>query len=246
MSLPLAAALDEQGYAVVEDVLDAGECTALREALADLVVNPRSGGHRHLLARPEISGLCRHPRLVELVHPLLGPAAFAYKATLFDKTPEANWKVAWHQDLSVPVRGEARPAGWKGWSVKAEVLHAQPPHELLERLLAVRIHLDDCDASNGALRVIPGSHRSGRLDDVGIERWKATSAVRCDLKAGGLLLMRPLILHASSAGDAPGQRRVVHLEFASEDLPEGLEWAERAPFAPAFFPLSPPAGRGLG
>ncbi len=233
MSLPLAAALNEQGYVIVEDVLDAVEVAALGEALADLSLNPRSGGHRNLLARPEIAGLCRQPRLAERVCDLLGEQAFAYKATLFDKTPEANWKVAWHQDLSIPVRGEWRPANWKGWSVKADVLHAQPPAELLERVLAVRVHLDDCDAANGALRVIPGSHRDGRLDDNGIERWKAAdAAVRCDVQAGGLLLMRPLIVHASSAGDAPAHRRVLHLEFAGEDLPDGLEWAERVMLFP--------------
>jgi ectoine hydroxylase-related dioxygenase (phytanoyl-CoA dioxygenase family) len=226
--------LADSGYAIVEGVLDIGECEALRTALADLAVDPRSGGHRNLLARPEVAALCRHPRLAALAHEALGPRAFACKATLFDKTPQANWKVAWHQDLSIAVRGEARPADWKGWSLKAGVLHAQPAQAVLENMLALRLHLDDCNTDNGALRLIPGSHRQGRLDDAATESWKARGTeLRCDVKAGGALLLRPLILHASSAGASPTQRRVLHLELAAQELPDGLDWAERVPLAPA-------------
>lgn len=229
---PLAARLERDGWAVIERVLDARECGTLGAALADLTIDPRSGGHRNLLARPEVAALCRHPRLAAVVRETLGAGAFACKATLFDKTPQANWKVAWHQDLSIAVRGETRPPGWKGWSLKAGVLHAQPPPAVLECMLALRLHLDDCNAGNGALRVIPGSHREGRLDEAATEAWKARDAeLRCDVKAGGVLLMRPLILHASSAGESPAQRRVLHLEFAAQALPAGLDWAERVAIA---------------
>jgi ectoine hydroxylase-related dioxygenase (phytanoyl-CoA dioxygenase family) len=197
-------------------------------------LNPRSGGHRNLLSRPEVTALCRHPGIAALVRKVLGPHAFACKATLFDKTPQANWKVAWHQDLAIAVHGEARPPGWKAWSLKAGVLHAQPPRTVLDNMLALRLHLDDCNASNGALRLIPGSHRDGRLDEAATEAWKArNTGLRCDVQAGGVLLMRPLILHASSAGDSPAQRRVLHLEFAAQDLPEDLDWAKRITVADA-------------
>jgi ectoine hydroxylase-related dioxygenase (phytanoyl-CoA dioxygenase family) len=230
---PLAAALEREGWAVSKDVLDAGECEALRNALADLMLEPRSGGHRNLLARPEVAALCRHPHLAALVRIVLGASAFACKATLFNKTPLANWKVAWHQDLAVALRGEARPAEWRSWSLKAGVLHAQPPPAMLENMLALRLHLDDCNADNGALRLIPGSHRQGRLDEAAAEAWKTRGAeLRCDVQAGGVLMMRPLLLHASSVGTAPGQRRVLHLEFAAQELPAGLDWAERVAIAP--------------
>jgi ectoine hydroxylase-related dioxygenase (phytanoyl-CoA dioxygenase family) len=247
-SLPLSEAIDSLGYAVVENAIGPTARAAVCAALAHFDPSPGKGGARNLLMRPEIAALCRSTAIAAPVCELLGVGAFAYKATLFDKTPTANWKVAWHQDLSIPVRGDARPPGWKGWSIKAGVLHAQPPAELLEQVLAVRVHLDDCDTANGALRVIPRSHREGRLDEAAVERWKAgDGAVRCDVKAGGLLLMRPLILHSSSAGDMPRHRRVVHLEFATVDLPAGLEWAEQITIAPATpYPLSPLAGRGLG
>lgn len=218
------------GYVLIEQALDVDRCTALRTALADIVSKPGVGGERNLLHRPEIIDLCREVTLATLVTSVLGSNAFAYKATFFDKTPQANWKVAWHQDLSIPVCGDARPEGWKAWSVKAAVLHTQPPAELLARVLAVRVHLDECAGHTGALRVIPGSHASGRLAPADIEQWKAGYASSsCGIGAGGLMLMRPLLLHASSASTNPVHRRVVHLEFAAEDLPEGLDWVQRIP-----------------
>ena len=229
MTVPsLRAALDRDGYALIDGVLPADRYAALRAALNDIVLAPGSGGERNILRRPEILELCRQPGLVSAVDDLLGENAFAYKATLFDKTPQANWKVAWHQDLSIPLRGDSRPDGWKAWSVKAQVLHAQPPPELLARLLAVRVHLDHCAEHDGALRVIPGSHASGRLGSEQVEWWKTTGApVSCAVRAGGLMLMRPLLLHASSASENPAHRRVIHLEFAAEELVEGLDWADR-------------------
>lgn len=227
---PLHAALERDGYALIESALSLDQCNELRTALADIVPTSGSGGERNLLRRPEIINLCREAPLASVVAGLLGKDAFAYKATLFDKTPQANWKVAWHQDLSIPVSGEARPLGWKAWSVKAQVLHVQPPVDLLSRILAVRVHLDECGEQTGALRVIPGSHSAGRLGPAQIEQWKTAGApVSCNIGVGGLMLMKPLLLHASSASENPAHRRVVHLEFAAEYLPEGLDWAQRIP-----------------
>jgi ectoine hydroxylase-related dioxygenase (phytanoyl-CoA dioxygenase family) len=225
---PLQTKLKRDGYALVEGALNVDRCIALRTALADIVPKPGAGGERNLLRRPEIIDLCREAPLASLVAHVLGRNAFAYKATFFDKTPQANWKVAWHQDLSIPVRGDARPEGWKAWSVKAEVLHAQPPAELLTRVLAVRVHLDECSEHTGALRVIPGSHSAGRLGTAQVEQWKTAGVpAACNIGVGGVMLMKPLLLHASSAGENPAHRRVLHLEFAAEDLPEGLDWAQR-------------------
>ncbi len=227
-SLPVA--LERDGYALIEGALSADQCISLCKALSDIVLTSGSGGERNILRRPEIIDLCHEASLASTVIDLLGEDAFAYKATLLDKTPQANWKVTWHQDLSIPVRGNTRPESWKAWSVKAQVLHAQPPVELLARTLAVRVHLDECGEHAGALRVIPGSHTSGRLAPAAIEQWKATRiAASCGIGAGGLMLMKPLLLHASSASENPTRRRVVHLEFAAEELPEGLDWAERIP-----------------
>jgi ectoine hydroxylase-related dioxygenase (phytanoyl-CoA dioxygenase family) len=135
--------------------------------------------------------------------------------------------VPWHQDLTIAVRERREAAGFGPWSVKDGVVHVQPPDEVIARMLAVRIHLDDADAKNGALRVIPGSHREGRLSAEAIGLWTTTcEGVTIDAPAGSALLMRPHLLHASSAAERPSQRRVIHLEYAAERLPFGLEWNE--------------------
>jgi len=91
-------------------------------------------------------------------------------------------------------------------------------------MLAVRLHLDDCDESNAPLRVIPGSHLLGRLSADRIAQISKQPEITCAVKAGGVMLMRPLLLHASSASRSPGHRRVIHIEFASRPLPAGLQW----------------------
>ena len=106
----------------------------------------------------------------------------------------------------------------------------QPPMEILERMLTIRLHLDDCDSENGALRVLAGSHQSGRLSSTEIQELRQTQSEEvCVVPAGGVLLMRPLLLHASSPSKTLRRRRVLHLEFACEELPRGLKWRWRIP-----------------
>lgn len=89
----------------------------------------------------------------------------------------------------------------------------------------LRIHLDKCDRNNGALKIIPGSHRHGKIASADIEGWKKSSQVHiCEMQAGDILLMRPLILHSSSPSTNPSHRRVLHLEYSAINLPDGLEW----------------------
>jgi ectoine hydroxylase-related dioxygenase (phytanoyl-CoA dioxygenase family) len=109
--------------------------------------------------------------------------------------------------------------------VKDGVAHVQPPVEVLEQMLALRLHLDDCGPANGPLQVIPGSHKSGRLNARQISEWRDRQPAKiCSVSRGGALLMRPLLLHASSPATEPKHRRVLHLEFAAEPLPCGLQW----------------------
>ena len=187
------------------------------------------GGLRDLLSRsPESRRLARHPAVRQIAEAVLGPDCFVTRAILFDKTEQANWKVAWHQDVTIAVREQRDVPGYGPWSLKAEIVHVQPPREVLERMLAVRIHLDDCDQSNGPVRVLPGSHRSGKLSAEEIAGWKQReAAVDCIVPRGGMLVFRPLLLHASSQASDPRHRRVVHFEFAAGVLPGGLEWHTR-------------------
>ena len=214
---------ENDGFAIVPDVLSAGECAALLAALGPSEV----AGRRGLLALDAVAKLARSAPLMALIRPLLGAAPLAVRAIFFDKSPEVNWLVAWHQDLTIAVRKMCEVPGFGPWSVKDGIPHVQPPVALLERMLTVRIHLDDADESNGALRVLPGSHRHGRLtpDEV-VELRGKTPEFLCAAKAGDALLMRPLILHASGRSMSAAHRRVLHIEYAAFALPGGLEWQE--------------------
>lgn len=171
--------------------------------------------------------LARSDPLRRLIEAALGPAAFPVRGIFFDKTPETNWRVPWHQDLTITVAEQVVTEGFGPWSVKDGVVHVQPPAPLLARMATIRLHLDDCPADNGALRVIPGSHLHGELSATQIEEFTRTRrAVVCEIPRGGVLLLRPLLLHASSPASVPAHRRVLHLEYAAERLPNGLKWTE--------------------
>ena len=231
--LEVAAAVEREGFAVVPGVIDEGEIaragSMLERAENSDAVRRRGGAYaiRNLLeVVPELCELINATRVRALASQVLGASCFVARSILFDKTPEANWKVAWHQDLSIAVRERRDAEGFGAWSEKAGVVHVQPPAEILERMLAVRLHLDASDEANAPLRVIPGSHLRGRLSAEAIARMQENSEiVSCLVPRGGALLMRPLLLHASSAARVPLHRRVVHLEFAAGELPAGLEWA---------------------
>lgn len=168
-----------------------------------------------------------HPAVRRLVDAILGPTSFATRAIFFDKTPDANWALGWHQDSVIAVRERRDAPGFLAWGDEAGVLQVQPPPEILAHMLAIRLHLDDCGPENGALRVLPGSHRHGWLDDA-IDDWRQrVPEVTCAAAAGDVVAMCPTILHASSRATTPKHRRVIHIEYANEDLPHGLEWNQR-------------------
>lgn len=145
------AALDESGFAIVKNVLSRNEQTHLIEALGPV----GGAGRRGLLGMEAVRGIACSARVLDLVRPHVAGRAQPVRSIYFDKTPGANWLVAWHQDLTLALAARADAPGFGPWSMKEGVPHAQPPGELLEQMLTVRLHLDDCDESNGALRVIP-------------------------------------------------------------------------------------------
>ena len=213
--------LDQDGFQIIPSVLTGSEVETLRTALSSLQVAP---GHRNLMRHlPEIAALAGSVKIINL----LGPGFRPVGSIFFDKTPEANWLVPWHQDLSIAVKQRIDLSGYGPWSTKDGVPHVQPPVEILAGMVTLRLHLDDCDESNGPLHVIPGSHRLGRLDAADIVKSRANQKeVVCTMQAGDALLMRPLLLHASSEASELAHRRVIHLEYATCPLASGLEWAE--------------------
>jgi ectoine hydroxylase-related dioxygenase (phytanoyl-CoA dioxygenase family) len=213
------------GHAIVPDVLNAGRVRILASALSEkATATAGRGGRRNLLDEPAVRELAYSDEIRRLVIPILGEDAFVVRGILFDKTDGANWKVPWHQDVTIAVKSRVEVEGFGPWSTKQGVLHVQPPVYVLQKMLSVRIHLDDCPATNGALRVIPESHRNGKLAETAIaDMIQGCEAVTCEVGAGGALLM---LIHSSSASETPAHRRVVHLDYANISLPDGLSWFE--------------------
>ena len=229
---PQTARLERHGFAIVPAVLSAGGINRLlaeldQAAIARARRNGAVYGARNLLSIAAIRALANASALLGLVEPIVGHLAKPVRALLFDKTPQANWPVLWHQDLTIAVAKKREIEGFGRWSIKAGIVHVEPPVSVLETMVAVRLHLDDCGLDNGPLRVLPGTHRLGRLrrDQIATVRQDFGEEV-CEASAGAALLMRPLLLHASSPAIAPNHRRVIHIEYAPADvLPLALAWA---------------------
>jgi len=178
-----------------------------------------------LRAVPEVQATAIDEQLMTPVRSVLGQEARPVKAILFDKTAAVNWNLRMHQDNVISVQEKIEVPGFTGWSVKVGIPHVWPPAEILEQMLAARIHIDDCPLENGALNVIPGSHAEGRLSSQQVTEWKKTGTkVVCAASRGDVLFMRPLLLHSSAKSTKPSHRRVLHIEYAGCDLPGGLRW----------------------
>lgn len=147
------------------------------------------------------------------------------RAILFNKSPESNWFVTWHQDKTVSVSSKFEEYGWGAWSVKEHTLHVQPPLVVLEGMVTIRVHLDSTPKENGCLKVIPSSHKLGMLSLEQISEVVTSEKIYfCEAEKRAALIMRPHLLHASSKSSAPNNRRVLHFEFSNWQLPSGVYW----------------------
>jgi len=223
--------VEEHGFTIVPNLLDATEVQKLIEALgAADVAGTRARGVRNLawqVRAVDDLAASRGPR--GLAEAVLGPGPRLVRSILFDKVPESNWAIRWHQDKTIAVKERIEVRGYGPWSIKEDVTSVQPPARVLEDMISIRIHLDDCGPDNGALQVIRGSHRRGKLTGAKADEWITTHPSEvCAVRAGGALVMKPLLLHASPASLKPSHRRVVHLDYAVGDLDGGLQWSEMA------------------
>ena len=218
------------GFVMIEGLIDSDEVERLVRFTDEQVAkHDGRGGVRNLLNFPEMRALAQSWPVLQIVDELLGAEAKPVRGILFDKSGDANWKVPWHQDVTIAVARRVEAEGYGPWSIKAGVTHVQPPASVLEQMVSVRIHLDDCPEANGALKVIPGSHTLGKIPEADILRVVEQGVVTvCEVGSGGVLVMRPLLVHSSSAAVAPGHRRVIHFDFAANGLAPGLEWATSA------------------
>jgi ectoine hydroxylase-related dioxygenase (phytanoyl-CoA dioxygenase family) len=225
--LPAIGKRADDGYGITEAVIGRTEILNLLRALESSSLKRSLAGARHLMSESVVSDVANDVRLLTVARTFLGTNPIPYRATLFDKSSAQNWLVPWHQDTALPLCERRDIPGWGPWSVKAGVTYAHAPASMLSRIVALRLHFDDSRDDNGPLRVLPGTHVLGVLSDAEIQRVvRETSSTECLVGAGGIIAMRPLILHASSKARTDRPRRVLHLEYtASLDTDDGLRIA---------------------
>jgi hypothetical protein len=219
----LCATFEERGFATAPRLLSEAQCAALEENVARVDVS--GAGSREFLHLGWARDLARQLREFPTIRRLLGNSTTAVQCSYFAKHSSRNWLVALHQDLSIPVEARRADVPCHGWSEKDGVWFCQPPLDVLSQLIALRVHIDDCTEANGPLRVIPGSHRLGRIaaNEVIVQR-ELLGEVSCVVARRGILAMRPLLLHASSKSTNTAPRRVLHYLFGPATLPWGLRW----------------------
>ena len=231
MSLNLHAQFHRDGVLVIEQLITphrAAELAAVASTLLQSTDGRRPGVRRVFEREPRLAAIEHEPAFAALMHALAGPSARVVRSILFDKTPETNWLVPWHQDPTIAVAERVDAPGFGPWNTKDGEHHCKPPLDVLKSIVTIRIHLDPCPADAGPLRVINGSHRRGLLTEELIASLATTGTVtEAVTSIGGAAIMTPLSVHSSPKATMPsGHRRVLHLECSAMNLPHGLRWAE--------------------
>jgi ectoine hydroxylase-related dioxygenase (phytanoyl-CoA dioxygenase family) len=208
--------IEDRGFAVIPGMFGEDRITLLAENLATANIRRSRAGVRHALGIAAVASLASDLRVLEIARRILGSSAYPFRATMFEKTTDANWLVVWHQDTALPLRRREETPGWGPWSVKEGVIYAHAPATALSQVLALRVHLDDSMSQNGPLRVLPATHTLGVLSDDAIHQLtQDIVAVECCVPRGGIVAMKPLVVHSSSKSQSESARRVVHIEYAA-------------------------------
>jgi ectoine hydroxylase-related dioxygenase (phytanoyl-CoA dioxygenase family) len=211
--------IQEHGFAIIPGILGLKDVAGLLDELSCVNLPRSRAGVRHAMRLPTVAAVAQDERLMGIARETLGGKAFPFHATLFDKSPMANWLVVWHQDTALPLKQRRETPGWGPWSVKDGVIYAHAPDNALSQVLALRVHLDNSTTENGPLRVLPGTHTLGVLTDEMLHALSTRiTAVDCAVPQGGVLAMRPLIVHASSKSQVENPRRVLHIEYAASPV----------------------------
>lgn len=226
--------LTEKGFSIIPNIFSEKEISGIIHCIESANSNSNSFlktkdlfAIRQLLKHiPKLQSLIFTEKFKSVLVGLGGKDYFLTKSIYFDKPKESNWFVSYHQDLSISVSNRKETAGYQNWTSKRGQIGVQPLTEILENIITIRIHLDDTDEQNGALKVIPTSHSNGisRLETLNLEN---EQEVFCSVEKGGLMPMKPLLLHASNRSTGNKQRRVIHLEFSNRELAGELDWEER-------------------
>ena len=224
----------EYGFTVINDIFSKKEVEKIIDILENMDTsrdNFRKSDdlfaiRQFLKEIPEIKDLIFNDTIKKVIKEVFGEKYFVVKSIYFDKPETSNWYVAYHQDLTISVDKKLDLPNFGPWTTKQNQFAVQPPLPILENIYTIRIHLDDTDENNGALKVVPKSHSKGIYRPETID-WTIETEEICNVKKGGIMMMKPLTLHGSNRTTNGKKRRVIHLEFSDMELPEALQWSER-------------------
>ena len=227
----------DNGFAVADCVYSADEVQNILAAIEEAdtskdtfrKTNDLFAIRQFLREVPSTFDLIFNDKMKEVIKEMIGDNFFVVKSIYFDKPETSNWFVSYHQDLTISVDKKLELDNFGPWTTKQNQFAVQPPTEVLENITTIRIHLDNTDENNGALRVVPKSHLKKIYRPETID-WNVEVETTCAVKRGGLMFMKPLTLHCSGKTTNNKKRRVIHIEFSNLELPPELKWAEKLNF----------------
>ncbi|MBC7937378.1 MAG: phytanoyl-CoA dioxygenase family protein [Rhizobacter sp.] len=233
--------IEENGFAVFNEIYSEEEIELFTSAIANAdssqptfrKTNDLFAIRQFFKEIPAAIDIVFNDKLNALTGKLFGNDFFVVKSIYFDKPEVSNWFVAYHQDLTISVDKKVVLEDFGPWTVKQNQFAVQPPLYILENNFTIRIHLDNTNEENGALKVIPGSHLKGIYRPETID-WALEKETFCFVEKGGVMLMKPLLLHASNRTTNSSKRRVLHIECSNAELPVDLNWSEYAPIPGSF------------
>lgn len=217
----------EHGIEILEGFLSKPVVDSVIDEVSDSLIDYPNYGIRNAEKKfASIKRLVESEQMIGKAKEILGSFPKIVRVIYFDKTPEKNWFVTWHQDKTISVSEKKEIAGWGPWTIKDGVHCVQPDLSVLNSMVTFRVHLDDADENNGNIRAILGSHMLGILSSSDILKINENeSSISFKVKSGDVIMMRPHLLHSSSKAIVPSHRRIVHVEYSNYELPKGLKWA---------------------
>lgn len=226
--------IDKLGFTIIENIYSNEEVEKIIETINQADTSKDTfrkssdlfAIRQFLKEIPETKNLIFNDKLNHIIQELFGQNYFVIKSIYFDKPETSNWYVSYHQDLTISVDKKIELENFGFWTTKQNQFAVQPPIEILENIFTIRIHLDQTDENNGALRVIEKSHQKKIYRPETID-WTIEKETTCNVKKGGIMIMKPLTLHSSGRTTNNKKRRVIHIEFSDIDLPSELNWAEK-------------------
>ncbi|WP_407404312.1 phytanoyl-CoA dioxygenase family protein [Chryseobacterium sp.] len=224
----------DKGYTIISNVFSKEEVDHLIAIISSIDTSKETfrkskdlfAIRQFLKEIPEVNSFIFNENLKSIIKNLFGSDYFVVKSIYFDKPETSNWYVSYHQDLTISVNEKKEIPNFGPWTNKQNQFAVQPPTDVLENIFTIRIHLDDTDEQNGALKVVPQSHAKGIYRPENID-WRIETEDFCKVEKGGIMIMKPLLLHGSNRSVSGKRRRVIHIEFSDKELPEDLKWSEQ-------------------